>query len=177
MMFQQLAGWWKAREATLKAAFLLLLVGPILIQCSENSPAQATPAASVATAQNEPSPPSERPSAEPAALSADFEICNEASGGVTVEMMHCSATEIAAQDARLNTVYGQLMDKLEETDESRVILRDEQRLWIKIRDVGCRYKESRMGGTLGAVIYNTCIATETASRANELRRRLSVETE
>lgn len=98
---------------------------------------------------------------------ATYQDCMDNSGGVTVTMLDCAASELDIQDARLNAAYQQKMRELDSPGKSS--LRTLQRAWIKQRDQGCTAKAApEEGGTLAEVIYSTCLVTETTERVDRL---------
>lgn len=101
-------------------------------------------------------------------LRPGFDICMDASDGVTVKMNSCLAKEFDYQDKRLNTAYQALRKSL--SDKDRLALRDEERTWIKTRDAKCA--PDKDGGTAALLVSGDCALTQTAERATELENRL-----
>ena len=100
-------------------------------------------------------------------LSKQFSTCIDNSGGVTVEMLNCSAAEIELQDARLNKAYKEVMAQLSESRKKE--LRDAQRAWIKYRDANCKFHaDAEGGGSVVGLNSSDCFMSATASRAIEL---------
>ncbi len=95
-----------------------------------------------------------------------YSACMDASGGVTVAMLECIATETERQDSRLNRAYKDVMGQL--SAERKQQLRQAQRLWIKYRDANCGFYADPDGGILATVNASDCIRSETTARANEL---------
>ena len=91
-----------------------------------------------------------------------YSECMDASGGVTVEMMNCSAAEIDIQDARLNQAYVMVMRPL--AKPRKTTLRGLQRTWIKQRDAKCARSIADEGGSMAGLIYSGCILDETIRR-------------
>jgi uncharacterized protein YecT (DUF1311 family) len=89
----------------------------------------------------------------------------DAANGVTSGMASCGADEIAAQDAKLNSTYQLVMQKLEKPQ--RDDLRTAQRAWIKFRDTKCQ-SESNSGGTMDILNGQGCILDATIRRTIEL---------
>ncbi len=82
-------------------------------------------------------------------------------GESTVGMGGCLSRELDLWDARLNAVYGQLMDEARRADADNAeygghapsqaeALRDMQRAWIPFRDAKCAHARSLWGGGTGA---------------------------
>ena len=91
-----------------------------------------------------------------------YSECMDASGGVTVEIMNCSAAEIDVQDARLNQAYVMVMRPL--AKPRKTTLRGLQRTWIKQRDAKCARSIADEGGSMAGLIYSGCILDETIRR-------------
>ena len=97
--------------------------------------------------------------------SVDFSACMDKSGGVTSEMLDCISAETKRQDVRLNNAYKRAGARLS-VQRKRQLL-DAQRAWIKYRDANCTFYAFE-GGTLAAVISNSCFMSATTDRAQEL---------
>jgi uncharacterized protein YecT (DUF1311 family) len=98
-------------------------------------------------------------------LSPQFSACMD-KASATVDIRACDTAEAARQDARLNKAYQHLMTQLSPDRQKQ--LRDIQRIWIKFREGNCSFYNSPGGGTLDAVVADSCYLTTTASRASEL---------
>ena len=99
-------------------------------------------------------------------MSPAFAACMEASGGVNAAMHDCIATELRAQDARLNRAYKALGDAV--GADRRKTLVAAQRLWLQYRDANCRFYGDPDGGTNAILSASDCVLRETALRAREL---------
>ncbi|VVO08738.1 lysozyme inhibitor LprI family protein [Pseudomonas fluorescens] len=95
-----------------------------------------------------------------------YKKCMEASGGVTVNMLDCTAAEIQLQDTRLNKGYKAAMAALEADKKSQ--LQNVQRMWIKYRDANCGLVGSLTGGTIDSINAGSCVLEMTRTRAQEL---------
>ena len=100
----------------------------------------------------------------PAGISDRYTACQARARGNTVQGGICAQTEMASQDARLNKAYQQVMRQLASQPAQRIALRDEQRSWLKARDYECKID--------GETIDTACLVTKTATRANELERKI-----
>lgn len=100
----------------------------------------------------------------PSGLSPRYLACQARAGGNTVQVGICAQTEIAAQDARLNKAYQQVMRQLANKPDERIALRNAERSWLKRRDYECKIDQQ--------TIDNGCLVTKTADRANELESRV-----
>ncbi|MDR3508476.1 MAG: lysozyme inhibitor LprI family protein [Caulobacteraceae bacterium] len=100
----------------------------------------------------------------PQGLSADYGRCLERAGRNTVQLAMCEQTEMAAQDARLNKAYKQVMGQLAKDPPKQSALRNEQRSWLKKRDYDCKLDQQ--------TINSSCIVEKTAARANELEKMI-----
>jgi uncharacterized protein YecT (DUF1311 family) len=98
-----------------------------------------------------------------------FARCMDRSGGVTIAMRDCSATELAIQDAQLNTTYRKLMRRLDPVQRER--LRAGERQWIVSRESECSERANLDGGgTIALLIRDSCWLGETISRTIWLER-------
>lgn len=97
-------------------------------------------------------------------LSDRYTGCVARAGRNTVQSGLCAQSELAAQDARLNKSYQQVMRQLASQPARRTALRNAQRSWLRARDYACKIDQD--------TIDNTCLVTRTAARANELESRI-----
>ncbi len=92
-----------------------------------------------------------------------YKDCLEASEGITVEILDCTAAEIKVQDARLNQAYVMVMRPLPKPRKDK--LRTLQRAWIKQRDSKCSAAaDQERGGSMGGIIFSGCILDQTIER-------------
>lgn len=98
--------------------------------------------------------------------STAYSRCMDASGGVTVAMLDCIASETQQHDARLNKAYQAAMTGLGNTLKSQ--LRDAQRLWLKYRDAECALRGSLTGGSIDRINAAFCFLDMTKERADDL---------
>lgn len=98
--------------------------------------------------------------------SDSYDTCNDQSGGVTLEIMNCTAAEEARQDKRLNEAYRSLLAEL--SDERKRELKAAQRLWIQFRDANCQFYADPEGGSSAGMAAASCHLEMTATRAEEL---------
>jgi uncharacterized protein YecT (DUF1311 family) len=96
--------------------------------------------------------------------SAKYQACMDRAHGSTVQLGLCAQTELAAQDARLNKAYQQVMHQLAHSPERQTALRDEERSWIKQRDYQCKID--------GDTIDNSCLVGKTTERADALEKQV-----
>ena len=97
--------------------------------------------------------------------SADYKTCmasGDAASGVTSGILDCNGSEIDRQDAKLNQAYKMVMARLPQA--KKMDLRSSERLWIVDRDRRCSRKQEEVGGTLGSIVYSSCILDETIKR-------------
>ncbi|HJQ23303.1 MAG TPA: lysozyme inhibitor LprI family protein [Blastocatellia bacterium] len=88
------------------------------------------------------------------------------------EMNDCQAREYKKADAALNTVYKQLMTKIDDEGE-RTALKNAQLAWLKFRDSDCEFEAyQNKGGTIYPLIYDGCLTTLTRARAKQLNDML-----
>ncbi|WP_417497466.1 lysozyme inhibitor LprI family protein [Maricaulis sp.] len=88
-------------------------------------------------------------------------------GDTNSGMIRCTVEEYDAWDARLNTAYGDLMQRL---DASRTDgLRDAQRAWMALRDADCAFAASAyQGGTMQPLVQAGCMMDYAANRTLRL---------
>ena len=97
-------------------------------------------------------------------LSERYASCQARAHGNTVQEGICAQSEMAAQDARLNKAYQQVMHQLDKDPGKKVALRDQQRSWLKKRDYDCKVD--------GNTIDDGCLVDKTAIRANQLEKMI-----
>ncbi len=100
----------------------------------------------------------------PQGLSPAYGRCLERAHSNTVQLAMCEQTEMAAQDARLNKAYQQVMAQLVGDPPKQLALRSEQRSWLKRRDYDCKLDRQ--------TINSSCIVGKTSTRANELEKMI-----
>ncbi|MEO8240332.1 MAG: lysozyme inhibitor LprI family protein [Flavobacterium sp.] len=81
-----------------------------------------------------------------------------------------SADELEVADKKLNTLYKQVMSVLDESEKTT--LRNEQRKWIKYRDISCEEETKDMNGSLYNAFLNNCLTEKTEKRIEELNEIL-----
>lgn len=106
---------------------------------------------------------------QPDGIRPSYKSCLDKSGGVTIAMRNCAASEYKYQDGRLNDVYRALRSRLDKAAAAQ--LRDEQRGWIGERDKQCEVDKN--SGTAALIVSDDCSVETTAKRAAELESRLS----
>jgi len=100
----------------------------------------------------------------PDGLSPAYAACLARARSNTVQLGMCEQTEMAAQDARLNKAYQQVMGQLAKDPPKRMALRSEQRSWLKARDYSCKVDQQ--------TVNSSCVVGKTAARANELEKMI-----
>jgi len=100
----------------------------------------------------------------PEGLSPAYRACLARARSNTVQLGMCEQTEMAAQDARLNKAYQQVMGQLAKDPQKQMALRSEQRSWLKARDYGCKVDSQ--------TVNSSCVVEKTASRADELEKMI-----
>jgi uncharacterized protein YecT (DUF1311 family) len=100
--------------------------------------------------------------------SGAFKRCMDRSGGVTSNMRDCSEVEGKRIDALLNQEYRGAMARL--MPAKRIVLRNQQRQWLKTRDQEClRKAKPDEGGTIWLLIMDDCGLSEDIRRTLWLR--------
>lgn len=88
-------------------------------------------------------------------------------GETNAGMIRCTVEEYDAWDARLNTAYSALMQRLEPPRTTG--LRDAQRAWIALRDADCEFAASAFeGGSMQSLVGAGCHLDYAAKRTIRL---------
>ncbi len=82
----------------------------------------------------------------------------------TVQQSMCAQTELTKQDARLNKAYQQLMAQYANDPDKKLVLRTEERTWLKKRDYDCNLGRE--------VTDEDCVMKKTAERADTIEHQL-----
>ncbi|HWV08078.1 MAG TPA: lysozyme inhibitor LprI family protein [Pseudomonas sp.] len=105
--------------------------------------------------------------ATPVVWAAD---CSEAANQASLNQ--CIAENHAAQDKRLNQVYGEYRARLSASQKQQ--LKAAQRAWMEFRDRSCAFEVSAaQGGSAYPMALKGCLAAKTAIRVEELQRLAS----
>ncbi|KRG71753.1 hypothetical protein ABB29_02810 [Pseudoxanthomonas dokdonensis] len=105
--------------------------------------------------------------------SNDYNACLQAEDGTQDAIIQCQQAETKSQDARLNSAYKALIEKL--PGEKQHQLRDTQRLWIKYRDAKCDFVPVYRGDQPdNSKAVADCLLQMTAERAQALELLLQV---
>ncbi len=112
----------------------------------------------------------ETPQPKETTLSKQYAACME-KAAATVDMLDCMAAEETLQDARLNTMYKDLMKKLPKERAEK--LKEAQRAWIKFRDAHAMYLSSGEG-TAAGLVGSDWMVISTAERATQLANELDM---
>ncbi len=100
-----------------------------------------------------------------------YQSCLDNSGGVDPVMKQCGADEIGRQEKVLNAAYGRVRARL--TPPLSTDLVTAQRAWLTFRDAQCRFEYDRkQPGTMGGLLYQSCVLDRTALRIRDLRAML-----
>ena len=87
---------------------------------------------------------------------------------VTSDKVSCLSKAKDASDAKLNSVYQSLRNRLEGEDADRLL--ETQRIWIKYRDANCSAERALYGGgTAAHPAYLACVEAMTRARTKELQ--------
>jgi uncharacterized protein YecT (DUF1311 family) len=100
------------------------------------------------------------------ATSPAFDKCLDASGGVTIEMHNCEAAENERLDLELNSIYKQVMGRLDAN--AREHLRLQERAWLKKRDHDCN-QDIDTGGSIAPIEIDGCYIEFTDKRITVLK--------
>lgn len=104
--------------------------------------------------------------AEQSLLSKKFAACMKQANGTTLSLLECTATELKAQDDRLNAAYKRLGASLK--PERKDYLVASQRRWMQYRDADCGLQAELAGKQFELLRLNNCFLYTTAIRANQL---------
>ncbi|MBN3853427.1 DUF1311 domain-containing protein [Paraburkholderia sp. Ac-20340] len=96
----------------------------------------------------------------------EYAACKVRAGSNSVQLDLCTEKELAAQDTRLNKVYGKLAKQYGSDHAKRKALKADELAWLKNRDQQCK------GGS-GETVLPDCELQQTEARATELESRLA----
>jgi len=100
-----------------------------------------------------------------------YQRCLDTSSGGDFDMKVCGRTEMARQDKVLNAVYGTLRARLKPPLSTDLVTAE--RAWLTFREAQCRFEYDReQPGTLGGLLYQSCMIDRTALRIKDLREML-----
>jgi uncharacterized protein YecT (DUF1311 family) len=86
-----------------------------------------------------------------------------------MDLDYCAGLDFKATDARLNTVYQQLMAKYDV--QNQALLRAAEEKWIAWRDTECTYETAlTVGGTIHPMMETECATEKTQAHIKELER-------
>ena len=109
----------------------------------------------------------------PASAKDDWDFAwehkNKCSKGGMTNMSLCLAKSYRKVDARLNDVYSKLKAKM---SNSKPLIKT-QRVWIKFRDLECKFTNPPHKGSLYPYAQNACLIDKTEKRIKDLERYLS----
>lgn len=95
--------------------------------------------------------------------------------GITPLMNECANYHYIGADIQLNHAYQALVKNFMNND-SKILLVDMQKAWIKLRDATCSYESAAWnGGTGYNVVYTMCLKKETDERTKILNKYLKCE--
>jgi uncharacterized protein YecT (DUF1311 family) len=87
---------------------------------------------------------------------------------ITSDLVSCLSKAKDVSDAKLNSVYQSIRNKLDGENASRLV--ETQRIWVKYRDANCSAERALYGGGTGAYpAYLACIEAMTIARTKELQ--------
>ena len=88
------------------------------------------------------------------------------SDGSTLSVLECTASELKAQDDRLNAAYKRLGATIK--PERKDYLVGSQRRWMQFRDADCGLQAELAGKNFELLRLNNCYLYTTATRAKQL---------
>ena len=98
-------------------------------------------------------------------------LCGKAA--TQMDMDQCAGKAMAEADSELNTLYGQLMAKLDAKNKD--VTRDAQRAWLTFRDKECVSRTGGgpdQGGTIWPALYLECKVALTRARNKDLAEQV-----
>jgi uncharacterized protein YecT (DUF1311 family) len=91
-----------------------------------------------------------------------------------MELDYCAGQDFKAADAKLNSVYQQLMAKYDVANQA--LLRSAEEKWIAWRDAECSYETAlTVGGTIHSMMETECDTEKTTAHIKELERERDCE--
>lgn len=82
-------------------------------------------------------------------------------------MNQCAEAAFEASDKKLNELYKQIEARLADDEDTKKLLIQAQRDWVKFRDAECRFRTAgAAGGSVVPMLVATCMDELTQSRAN-----------
>jgi uncharacterized protein YecT (DUF1311 family) len=106
-----------------------------------------------------------------ARYSDEFRACMRRSGGVTVAMRDCAATEGNRLDAMLSKALATALKRLG-NDRQRAELLEDQQAWPDIRKARCQTAMNEAGqGTASLIVGDSCFLRHTIRRTLWLETR------
>ncbi len=97
-----------------------------------------------------------------------YEACLKIANAAPAESGACVTQEYAAQTARLNLAYEELL--VQSAPETQQQLQKDQRAWLKFRASNCRFFAVTGYDRKASINEEQCLLNVTASRAVELRQ-------
>jgi uncharacterized protein YecT (DUF1311 family) len=95
-----------------------------------------------------------------------YTACQEKSGGADAAMLACIKAEYQIQDQKLNESYRELSAAL--SGSARTALKTAQRDWLKSRKGTCDFHYKVAGGSMAALVVQSCYLESTAERVERL---------
>ena len=88
-----------------------------------------------------------------------------------MQLDQCAGIDFTAADAKLNTLYKQMMSKYDAANGAK--LKAAERAWLAYRDAECDYETNgTAGGTINPMMDTMCRTEKTNARIKELNAQL-----
>lgn len=100
-------------------------------------------------------------------LSQEYAACISGAGGVTPDILDCTASEAERQEKQLNIVYKKVMAGL--SKDRQEALKKAQRAWLQYRELYSGYLYDPDGGQIAIINANSWHMRITAARVQELK--------
>ena len=97
----------------------------------------------------------------PAAANAK-DRCTDATDQATLNQ--CADTSYKQSDKKLNALYAQIEKRLGSDKDTKALLIQAQRNWIKFRDTECDFQTSAVGGSMLPMLLSMCMDDLTKAR-------------
>ncbi|ACB95396.1 lysozyme inhibitor LprI family protein [Beijerinckia indica] len=106
------------------------------------------------------------------ALAFSKDKCADAMDQAT--MNECANVAFKKSDSQLNELYKKIETRLSDNTDTKKLLAQAQRAWIKFRDAECDFQRSASaGGSVMPMIISMCMDGMTQSRIKDLQNYLN----
>ncbi|QDH17422.1 lysozyme inhibitor LprI family protein [Swingsia samuiensis] len=104
-------------------------------------------------------------------FASDFEQCRKQADSVDPQIIDCQDQEMAREDAAINKLYQQILEKLKSQPKAVSTMKDAERAWIKYREANCGLISVVFGdASADHINKNDCFIDMTSTRIKELEK-------